>query len=298
MPRTDRPQITVTVHDTSGATIMSAGIVKLYRDGMLTDEVGLARGRAVFGSVATGSYTLEIDATGYKSAQRDVNVSISMPYEIDASLQREGTADAQGPSKPILAPKAKEALDKSRKALSKNKFSDAEKYLDEALKLAPSDPDVLYIQGVLFLEKQKYAQAQSVLEKASQMDPTNARAFSSLGMALVDEGKYGDAIAPLEKSLQLDAAAWEPQWMLGESYYRLQQYDQALKASQTAWTESNGKEPRIELLVAESLTAVGKYDDAAQTLRDFLKHYGDRPEAPKAQRWLDGLARNGKIHSN
>jgi TolA-binding protein len=52
------------------------------------------------------------------------------------------------------------------------------------------------------------------------------------------------------------------------------------------------------LLLAQSLTAVGKYEDAAQSLRDFLKRYGSRPEAATAQRWLDGLARNGKIRSN
>jgi len=300
IPRADRPRLSITVRDGGGAAISSAGIVKLYRDGTLSDETGLSHGRAFFDSIPFGNYTLVIEATGYKPAQRDVNVSIAMLYEIEANLQRDTAPDgaSAAPAKPLLAPKAKEALDKALKALSKSKLSDAEKYLDEALKLAPSNPDVLYVQGVLFLDKQNFAQAQSALEKASQMDPTNAHAFSRLGMALVDEGKYGDAIAPLEKSLQLDAAAWEPQWMLGESYYRLQRYDQALKASQTAWTESNGKEPRIELLLAESLTAVGKYEDAAQALRDFLKHYGDRPEASKAQRWLDGLARNGKIHSN
>ena len=57
------------------------------------------------------------------------------------------------------------------------------------------------------------------------------------------------------------------------------QYDQALKTSQLALTESNGKAPQIELLVAQSLTAVGRYDDAAQTLRGFLKSHADRPEA-------------------
>ena len=300
MPRTDRPEISVIVHDQAGALINAPGDVKLLRDGMPAGSAGLSRGRAFFGSIPFGSYTLIVDATGYKSVQRDVNVSISMRYEVDATLQRDSAPDANAGvrAKPLLTPKAKEALDKTLKALSKNKLSDAEKYLDEAAKLAPSHPDVLYVQGVLFLDKQNYPQAQSVLEKASQMDPSNARAFSSLGMALVDEGKYGQALAPLEKSLQLDAAAWEPQWMLGESYYRLQQYDQALRASQLAWTESKGKEPRIELLVAEALTAVGKYEDAAQALRDFLKHYSDRPEASKAQRWLDGLAKNGKIHSN
>jgi len=151
---------------------------------------------------------------------------------------------------------------------------------------------------VLFLKQQNWVQAQSALERASQMDPTNARAFSALGMALEDAGKHDQAIAPLEKSLQLDARAWEPQWVLGEAYYHLQQYDQALKASQLAWAQSNGKAPQVELLLAKALTAVGKYEDAAQSLRDFLKRYGDRPEAPNAQRWLDGLAKNGKIRSN
>lgn len=298
MPRTDRPQIIVTVHDTAGATITSAGIVKLYRDGMLADEVGLARGRAVFGSVAPGNYTLEIDATGYQSTQKDVNVSVSMPYVIEANLQRAGNSDTGGPTKPILAPKAKEALDRSLKALTKNKLSEAEKYIAEAAQLAPGHPDVLYVQGVLFLRQQNWAQAQSTLERASQMDPTNARAFCALGMAFEDQGKYDKAVAPLEKSVQLDAKDWESQWGLGEAYYHLQQYDQALKASQLAWAQSNGKAPQVELLLAKAQTAVGKYEDAAQSLRDFLKRYGDRPEAPTAKRYLDRLASDGKIRSN
>src|SRR5215471_10057791 len=298
VPRTDRPQIIVTVHDSAGTSITSAGIVKLYRDGMLADEIGLARGRAVFGSVSFGSYTLEIDATGYKSSQKDVNVSVAMQYVIDANLQREGVSTPGEPTKPLLAPKAKEALDKSLKALGKNKLPEADRYAAEAANLAPGHPDVLYVQGVLFLKQQNWAQAQSVLEKASQMDPTNARAFSALGMALADQGKYDLAIAPLEKSVQLDPGIWDTQFTLGQAYYYRQQYDQALKASQLAWTESNGKAPQIELLVAQSLTAVGKYEEAAQALRDFLKRYSDRPEAGKARRWLDGLAKNGKIHSN
>jgi len=216
-----------------------------------------------------------------------------------ANLQREGVSSgSEGPAKPLLTPKAKEALDKSLKALGKNKLSEAQKYLDEALQLAPGHPDVLYVQGVLFLEQKNWTEAQSALEKASQMDPTNARTFSALGMAFADQGKYNDALAPLQKSLQLDAASWETNWALGQSYYHLQHYDEALKSSQLAWTESNGKAPQIELLVAQSLTAVGKYEDAAQALRDFLKRYGDRPEASTARRWLDGLAKNGKIRAN
>jgi len=300
IPRTDRPEISVTVRDSAGEPIIAAGNVKLYRDGMPAGSAGLSRGRAFFGSIPFGSYTLVVDATGYRPAQRDVNVSLSMRYEVDANLQRDSAPDANtgAPAKPLLTPKAKEALDKSLKALSKNKLSEAEKYVAEAIQLAPSHPDVLYVQGVVLLDRQNFVQAQSVLEKASQMDPTNARAFSALGMALTDQGKYEQALAPLEKSLQLDTGTWEAHFALGTSYYQLQHYDQALKASQQAWTEANGKAPQVELLLAKSLTAVGKYEDAAEALRDFLKRYGDRAEAPTARRWLDGLAKNGKIRPN
>jgi Flp pilus assembly protein TadD len=299
IPRTDRPEISITVRDRAGAQINAAGSVKLYRDGMLSGSAGLSRGRAFFGSIPFGSYTVVIDATGYRGTQRDVSVSVAMRYEVDATLQLDSApeGDAGVPARPLLAPKAKEALDKSLKAFSKNKLSEAEKHLAEAVQLAPSHPDVLYVQGVVLLNEKNWVQAESVLEKASQMDPTNGRALSALGMAFADQGNYDAAVAPLEKSLQLEPASWETHYVLGQAYYHRQKYDQALATSQLALTESKGKAPEIELLVAQALTAVGKYEDSAQVLRDFLKRYGDRPEAPKARRWLDGLASNGKIHS-
>lgn len=296
--RTDRPEISLTVRTTAGEVITTAGTAKLLRDGVPAGDAGLSHGRAFFGSLPLGDYTLVVEATGYKSAQRDVNLSVAMRYEVDANLQKEGveTGDAAS-AKPLLAPKAKEALDKALKALGSNKLPEAQKHLDEAVRLAPNHPDVLYAQGVLYIQQKNWAQAQSVLEKASQMDPTSGRAFSALGMAFVDDGKYDAAIAPLEKSVQLNSGTWETHWALGKAYYHQQHYDQALATSQLAWTESKGKAPQIELLVAQTLTAVGKYEDAAQALRDFLKHYSDRPEAATARRWLDGLASNGKIQS-
>jgi len=151
---------------------------------------------------------------------------------------------------------------------------------------------------VLYLSLRDWTQAQSVLEKATQMDPSNARAFAALGMTLTHQKKYQAAIRPLEKSLQMDPGGWETHWELAKAYYYQERYDQALKASEQALAESNGKAPQIELLVAQSLTAVGRYEDSAETLRQFLKSHGDRPEAMTARRWLEGLAKNGKIRQN
>jgi len=68
--------------------------------------------------------------------------------------------------------------------------------------------------------------------------------------------------------------------------------------SQDALAESSGKAPEIGLLVAQSLTAVGRYEDAAQVLREFLKDHADRRETPTARRWLEGLTVSAKIRPN
>ena len=154
--RTDRPEISLTVRNSAGVAITTAGTVKLLRDGVPAGDAGLSHGRAFFGSLPFGDYTLVVEASGYKSTQRDINLSVAMRYEVDANLQEEGVASgAAGSAKPLLAPKAKEALDKSQKALSKNKLSEAEKYLAEAIQLAPSHPDVLYLQGVLYMKQEE-----------------------------------------------------------------------------------------------------------------------------------------------
>jgi Tfp pilus assembly protein PilF len=295
-------EITVTVRDSSGEPISTAAMVKLYRDGTTLSRQGeTSRGNAVLVVNNLGEFTVIVEAAGYESAQKQVSVQVTGRTQVDVYLRRLSDAGSTAgvPGKPVLAPKAKQALEKGLQALSADKPGEAEKYVGEAMRLAPGHPDVLYVQGVLWLKQRNWAQAQDALEKATQVDPNHARAFAALGMALCDQGKYDAAIEPLEKSLQLDAAgAWETRWTLAKAYYQLEKYDDALKMSQEALTGSNGKAPEIGLLVAQSLTAVGRYEDAAQVLREFLKDHADRREAVTARRWLQGLTSSGKISAN
>jgi tetratricopeptide (TPR) repeat protein len=296
--RGDRAEIAVTVRDTSGQEISSPATVRIYRSGVPTDEGSTRKGRAFFILNGLGEYTVAVAASGYESAQKDISIPVALKTEVEFSLKRLANANETAgiPGRPVLAPKAKEALDKGLEALGAGKMNDAETYAAEAMKLAPGHPDVLYFQGVLDLRGGNFAGAQEVLEKATQVDPSDARAFAALGMALTDQRKYEAAIPALEKAQELNAGMdWEGYWSLAQAYYQREKYPEAVKASQQAWAKSNGKAPEIELLVAQSLTAVGKYDEAAQALRDFLKNHGDRPEAAKARRWLDRLVADGKV---
>jgi len=292
-------EITVNVRDSSGEPISTPAIVKLYRDGTTLSRQGeTSRGSAVLVVNYLGEFTVIVEAAGYESAQKQVSVQVTGRTQVDVLMRRiSDTGRGVGvPGRPVLAPKAKEALDKGLRALGTDNLGDAEKYVSEAMRLAPSHPDVLYMQGVLFLKQGNWVQAQDTLEKVTQIDPNHARAFAALGMALCDQGKCDGAIAPLKKSLELEAGGtWETRWTLAKAYYQDARYDEALKMSQDALTASSGKAPEIALLVAQSLTAVGRYEDAAQALRDFLRNHGDRREASTARRWLERLTASAKI---
>jgi tetratricopeptide (TPR) repeat protein len=121
--------------------------------------------------------------------------------------------------------------------------------------------------------------------------------LSALGMALCNEQRYEKAIPVLEKSIELEPnASWETDWALAKAYYFHEQYDQAVKLAEKAHTTSHGTSPQAELLLAQCLTAVGRFEDSAQILRELLKSNAQAAEAVTARRWLDSLAADGKIH--
>jgi Tfp pilus assembly protein PilF len=292
--------ISVVVHSPSGQTISSLAVVRLFRGTIPAGQAETTVGRAELVVNEVGDFTVVVQAGGYANAQKDFTINSAGRAEVDVYLQALSANTAPVPGRPVLAPKAKKAVDEGLQALGANNLAEAQKHASQAMQLAPGHPDVLYLQGVIFLKQRDWSKAQEVLEKAIQVDPSHANAFAALGMALCDQGKYEAAVAPLEKALHLNPAlaSWDTRSALAKAYYQQARYDQALRMSQEAWSSSKGKAPEIELLVVQSLTAVGRYEDAAQALREFLRDYADRREAATARRWLDRLAADGKIHTN
>ena len=290
--------LTVIVHDSSGHPIRSAAMVKLFRSGTIpAGQTETERGRAELVAYDLGDFTVIAEAPGYASAQKEITINANGRAVVDVYLRSLSLAPTSVAGGPVLAPKAKKAVDEGFAALASDNLGKAQKHAAQAVSLAPGHPDVLYLQGVILLKQRDWPKAQEMLEKATQVDPSHANAFSALGMALCDQGKYASAVVPLEKALKLDPASqWDTRWTLARAYYEQAQYDQALAMSQAALSSSNGKAPEIELLVAKSLSAVGRYEDAAEVLRGFLRNHPDRQETETARGWLRGLAANGKIH--
>lgn len=295
--RGNRAEVAITIKEGSSQLIGPLVTVKLYHLGALTEQMTTSKGRVVFIVNLLGDYTITADAVGYRSAQREISIPVAVEAEEEIVLQRNSSPEALGAAaRPLLAPKAKEAMDKAVQALKDNRLDEAEKFLDVTAKLAPNHPDVLYLQGVILLRRNQSEKAQALLEKATQIDPKNPHALAALGMAFVNESRYDLAIAPLQQAAQLDPSSWDTHYTLAKALYHQEQFDDALKESELALAQSHDTEPAIELLLAQTQTAVGKYEDSAQTLRNFLKSHPNDKGAATARRWLDRLAADRKIH--
>ena len=291
-------EIEVTVRDSTGQLLAEPAVVELLMNGTPCGQQTTSNGRTSFILGALGKYTAVVRAAGYKAGQNEISVSEPVSSLLDVVLQPEDSGGAVVPVQkmPLLAPKAKAALDRAILALREDRLADAEKELAQAVKLAPNDPQVLYGRGLLELKKHEWTRAENALEKVTQMQPNSARALAALGMARCNQKKYAEAIVPLEKAVQLDpASGWQTRWSLGESYYHQGRYDDALSVARKAESKMDGSAPQLDLLVARALTAVGQFEESAKVLRELLSRHGEGPEAETARRFLERLAEDGKI---
>jgi len=293
--RGDRAEVSVIIRDGSSQLIGPLVTVKFYYNGTIVDQKTTSKGRAVFILNHLGDYTITAEAMGYRTAQKEISMRISVDAEEQIILQRDSTEALGVAGRPVLAPKAKEALAKALQSFNENKFDQAKKYIEQAAQLAPNHPDVLYLQGIILLKLGRAPEAQTILEKTTQIDSQNPRAFTALGMAFMNENKNDLALAPLKQSVQLDPSNWESHSTLANVFYRQGEYEEALKECRLSLEQARGTQPSVELLLAQIQVAVGKYEDSAETLRSFIRNHKNDKDMPKAKRWLERLAADGKI---
>src|SRR5690348_12000112 len=121
--RGNRAELSITIKDNSSQLIGPLVTVKLYRMGNLSGEMSTTKGLTVFILNDLGDYVITADAVGYRSAQKEISVPVAVAAEEEIVLQRDSAGEALGSAgRPLLAPKAKETMDKAAQALKENKL--------------------------------------------------------------------------------------------------------------------------------------------------------------------------------
>lgn len=286
-------QVVVNVVDESGIPLVEQALVKLYGTTTNTNTWATTqkRSQAEFDAVAEGDYEVEVSAANYQTATQTVTVvGKHGMFEVLVRLKGGSTGDPKS-AKPgqLLAPKALKEAEKGLTGLKSGNLNDAQKHLDAAYKLAPTDADINFLLGLLYQQKKDAVQAEAYFVKATSFNPQNVRALTSLGQLLITKGDVNGAEVPLEKAVSVDAAAWQAHWELADVYLHQQKFDEARKEAQLAIQTGKGAANDAELMLGEAFAYLGKAPEAIQALQTYLQANPSNQSAPAVREMIARL---------
>jgi tetratricopeptide (TPR) repeat protein len=142
---------------------------------------------------------------------------LDRPDEAADSYSRAIAAEPAG--KPTLVPWTLRFL-RGDALIKAGKWPEARASLQEAYRLAPTEPTVLNYLGYSQLERRENLdEAEKMIREANRLQPQDSAITDSLGWALFLRGKTGEAIPALERAVEGQPADPAINEHLGDAYY-------------------------------------------------------------------------------
>jgi len=102
------------------------------------------------------------------------------------------------------------------------RWSDAERDLQTALKISPDEPDLLNYLGYSWIDRgQRLPEAIAMVQKAVDARPQSGAMLDSLGWGYYRQGDYKTAVAKLEQAVELEPGDPDVNGHLGDAYWRV-----------------------------------------------------------------------------
>ena len=268
-------RLTVYVRDENGSSFSGLAMVTLQHLTSQTLSTGpTTGGKAIFDELGPGEYTAVVDAPGYVTASERVNITLPNQQEqVIVTLKRDNDSlMASAPAgPPMLSPKLQKELSRTAEALQANNLDAARKHLDTAYHLAPSNPEVNYIRGLLADRQGNLASAQASWEKTIALDPKHSLAMLGLAAILARSADFAGAKSYLERVLQSDPNSWHAYHLLASICIRQGDYQEAVTHAERSLDLGKKLANSARLTLAEALIAQGQRERAEATLQTFLK---------------------------
>ncbi|HXP70272.1 MAG TPA: tetratricopeptide repeat protein [Candidatus Dormibacteraeota bacterium] len=248
-------------------------------------------GKATIYDLPPGNYIVEASAAGYLEVREDVHLEMRWSLVTIALIMKPdemGLPKKEGASAaPILAPNARKEVQKGLEAFEKSNLVLARKHFENALAMAPGNPDVQFLMGALEAQEKNFTAADQHLEKAIQIYPNHARSLQLLGELYNQQDRGKDAVPLLEKAVALQDGSWRSHWALGVAYLKTNEPRKALQQADRAITLGKGAAGVAHLLEAQALIDLRQFDAAETSLQAFIRDDPANPYSPKAHAALD-----------
>jgi tetratricopeptide (TPR) repeat protein len=246
-----------------------------------------------FLGLSAGKYDLEINAVGYLSAQKHVEITgLADSIAVDVVLERDPAAvnfDATGTADATMSAQASKETNRAVLAFKSGSLKDAQKHLESAYKLAPSSARVNFLLGYQSFQQKKFDQAQTYLAQSTTLDPHNSEALALLGRLEHLRGQFDQASATLELAVAANPDDWLSDALLGDAYLKQKQYEKAQKHAQHALDKGKGGASFAALVLGQAEANLGHFPEAIQTLKAFLQATPASPSAGEVRNYISIL---------
>ena len=167
--------------------------------------------------------------------------------------------------------KARKAFTKAMDAWRKGRSAEAQRKLDEALKIYPAFPEALTFYGCIHAEFKQWDSAEKELQAAIETDPSYSPAYVVLAGVYNAQGRFDEAQQAIQLGLSAGADTWHVQYEIARSLIGKRDYDGALAAAEAA-LHSRPDGGLLHLAKVHALLGLRRYLQAATELNIFL-HY-------------------------
>lgn len=155
-----------------------------------------------------------------------------------------------------------------------NDYANAARYLEQSVRMDPSDLETRYHLGRVRYQQNKFEDAIAAFEAVLQRDPTNLKAEDNLGLCLEAKNQNQAAIAAYRKAIELDTASSshseQPYLNLGKLLTTLNRAGEAVPLlSQAVKIQPQSAASHYELGRAEF--ALEYFDEARAQLEDAVR---------------------------
>ncbi len=166
-------------------------------------------------------------------------------------------------------------------SVNESRFDEAARELDEALKLAPGDPDVMVDAAIASFRAGDVKKARQLAQSVAAADWRNARAQNVLGRIEFYRGDFAAAIRDLQASVAL-AEDFETSYILGVAYLQAKRFADGQKWFQRV-QETMGESAALHVLIGRAYS-IGHFPESA--VAEFRKAIQLDPKYPRAHALL------------
>lgn len=235
--------------------------------------------QGAFTNVPFGNYDVEISAVGYLSTHQAAQTSNAQLQQFEIILRRDPAAINLDMDDRGLPSKARKEMKHGVSALKSRNLKDAEKYLAEAYKAAPSSAELNFLMGYLYFQRTDYEKASNYLGTAAKLRPNDGTSLTLLGRAYLERKDYPQAQSVLERALATDIESWLPHNLLADAYFHQKNYDRARDEAQLAIDKGKAEANPARLILGQALINLGQNEQGIKALEAFLQQSPSQPVA-------------------